>query len=221
MRRSTTRIKTAVFGGLAVFGGVEALKGMWELANGSKALLDQQEQLGRAGMDHLSVLRLTADAYRDIAKAVPTAAVSEVLKTTREMRAILGPNASLGQLEAQTQKALQVDALRANTFGKNHQSGDYYKLLRAEEMKGIATDAKKREEFTDAAFGYITSFGGKLTANDYQTFARRAGAAFMNVDIQKSMGPLSVLMADLGGSAAGTAAMTLQQLQVGAATMSK
>ena len=43
----------------------------------------------------------------------------------------------------------------------------------------------------------------------------------MNADVQKSMGPLSVLMADLGGSAAGTAAMTLQQLQVGAAVMSK
>ena len=148
------KAKKAVFGGLAVFGGVEALKGMWDLA--------QQEQLGRAGMAHLDVLRLTADAYRDIAKAVPTAQASEVLRTAREMRAILGPSASLGQLEGQTAKALQVDALLANTFGKDHQAGEYYKLLRSAEMKGIATDAKKREEFTDAAFGYITSFGGKL-----------------------------------------------------------
>jgi hypothetical protein len=215
-------MKTAVGGGIAVFGGVEAIKGMMALAKGSKELLNQQEQLERAGVSHLDVLKLTEQAYKDISKAVPTAAASEILKTVREMRAVTGNDAGGLQANiAQTPKALMVDALLANTFGKEHQSGEYYKLLRSAEMKGIATDAKKREEFTDAAFSYITAFGGKLTANDYQVFARRGGAAFMNADVQKSMGPLSVLMADLGGSGAGIAAMTLQQLQVGAATMSK
>jgi hypothetical protein len=219
--KMSANAKMALGGGLAVFGGVEALKGIWALAQGSKELLNQQEQLERAGVSHLDVLNLTAEAYERIAKAVPTAAASEILKTVREMRAVTGKDAAgLEAAMVQTPKSLMVDALLSNTFGTG-KHGEYYKLLRSAEMKGIATDAKKREEFTDAAFSYITAFGGKLTAQDYQTFARRGGAAFMNADVQKSMGPLSVLMADLGGQAAGTAAMTLQQLQVGAGVMSK
>ena len=213
------KAKKAVFGGLAVFGGVEALKGMWELAKGSKELLNQQEQLGRAGMSHLDVLRLTADAYRDIAKAVPTAQASEVLRTAREMRAIVGPNASLAQLEATSTKALQVDALLSNTFG-TEKHGEYYKLLRSAEMKGIATDDAKREALTDAAFSYITAFGGKLTANDFQTMARRGGTAWMNAK-PELIGPIAILGAELGGQTAGQTLMTLQQLQMGANTLSK
>jgi hypothetical protein len=195
------------------------LKGMWELAKGSKELLNQQEQLGRAGLSHLEVLRLTADAYEKIAKAVPTAQASEVLRTAREMRAIVGPNASMAQLEATTTKALQVDALLSNTFG-TEKHGEYYKLLRSAEMKGIATDDQKREALTDAAFSYITAFGGKLTANDFQSMARRGGTAWMNAK-PESIGPLAVLAAELGGQTAGQTAMTLQQLQMGANTLSK
>jgi hypothetical protein len=68
---------------------------------------------------------------------------------------------------------------------------------------------------------FITAFGTKLTANDYQTFARRGGAAFINADLSKAMGPLSVLMADLGGNSAGTAFMSLHQFRTGANTLSR
>jgi hypothetical protein len=158
-----TSMKLTLGGGALFLGGTEALKGMWELAKGSKELLNQQEQLGRAGMSHLDVIKLTTDAYERMAKAVPTAQASEVLRTAREMRAIVGPNASMAQLEATTTKALQVDALLSNTFG-TEKHGEYYKLLRSAEMKGIATDEEKRTALTDAAFSYITAFGGKLTA---------------------------------------------------------
>jgi hypothetical protein len=43
-----------------------------------------------------------------------------------------------------TAKSLQTDALLSNTFG-TEKHGEYYKLLRSAEMKGIATDEKKRE----------------------------------------------------------------------------
>jgi hypothetical protein len=92
-------IKKTLAGGALIFGGSEVLKGMWELAKGSKELLNQQEQLSRAGMSHLEVLNLTADAYNKIAKAVPTAQASEILRTAREMRAIAGPAASMAKLE--------------------------------------------------------------------------------------------------------------------------
>lgn len=112
-----------------------------------------------------------------------------------------------------------VDTLLSNTFGiESH--GEYYKLLRSEEMKGISTNEAKREQFTDQAFSYITAFGGKLQARDYQTLAKRGGAAFINMK-PEAMGPMSVLAADLGGDQAGTAMMTFHQLMTGANTMSK
>jgi hypothetical protein len=151
------------------------------------------------------------------AKAIPTSTVAEYLRTVNELRAVTG---STSGAQALSVKALMVDALLSNTTGKESH-GEYYKLLRSAEMKGISTDPEKLQQFTDQAFSYITAFGGKLNAQDYQTFARRGGAAFMNADIGKSMGPLSVLMADLGGSAAGTAAMTLHQFITGAGVLSK
>jgi hypothetical protein len=207
---------TKLIGVAAVLGGAGILGALWKIAEAGKDLLDQQDQLRRNGIAYNDVLRLTADGYDRIAKAVPTATVPEILKTERELRAVTGSTEEAVKL---TPKALKVDALLSNTFSTK-MTGEYYKLLRSEEMKGIATDEKKREAFTDAAFSYITAFGGKLKAQDYQTLARRGGAAFINMS-PEAMGPLSVLTADLGGDATGTALMTTQQLQLGANTLSK
>jgi hypothetical protein len=112
----STSMKLTLGGGALIAGGAGAVDIMWKMAQHGKELLNQQEQLGRAGMSHLDVLKLTADAYDKIAKAVPTAEASEILKTAREMRAIVGPKASMEELEKTTAKAMQVDALLSNTF---------------------------------------------------------------------------------------------------------
>ena len=117
-----------------------------------------------------------------------------------------------------------VNALLENQAGKTggtYQSDEFYKLLRSAEMKGIATQPEKLQQFIDSAFSYIVAFGGKLSAADYQMMARRGGAAWMHMDPQKAMGPMSVLAADVGGSAAGQAAMSLYQFQQGAMTYSR
>ena len=216
LEKALVGLKGAAWGAAGAFAGFEGLKGLWDLAKGSKELLNQQEQLRRNSVSNLDVLRLTADAYDKIGQAVPTATASQFLATVKELRAVTG---SPARAEALAPKALMVDALLSNTFG-NERHGEYYKLLRSTEMKGVATDPKKLEELTDAAFSYITAFGGKLTAQDFQTFARRGGTAWMNMK-PESFGPAAVAMADLGGSSAGTAMMTLQQLQQGTMTLSK
>lgn len=99
---------------------------------------------------------------------MPTATAAEYLKTVNELRAVTG---TVAGAQALAPKALMVDTLLSNTFGKETH-GEYYKLLRSAEMKGITTDPKKLEELTDKAFSYITAFRGKLTANDFQTLAR-------------------------------------------------
>ena len=207
----------AVVGAVGVLGGAAVLGGLKNIADHGDKLLDQQDKMRRAGLQQNEVLKLQADYYEKIAKSVPTSTVSEYLKTVNELRAVTGSTQGAANL---AERAMKVDALLGNTFNKD-MSGEYYKLLRSAEMKGISTDPAKLADFTDKAFSYITAFGGKLSANDFQLLARRGGTAFMNADIDKAMGPLAVLAADLGGSGAGTTLMTLQQMQMGANTLSK
>jgi hypothetical protein len=178
---------------------------MWALAQGSKELLNQQDQMERFGRSHLDVLKLTEQAYKDIAKEVPTASIDEVLKTVRELRAVTG---DWGKAEALAPKALMADALLGNMAGDSGGAKGYtefYELMRSAEMKGISTTPAKLDEYTDATFGMIQAFGGKLNAGDFQTLARRGGAAFINSDIQKSLGAIGVMAADLGRPTAGNA----------------
>jgi hypothetical protein len=77
-------------------------------------------------------------------------------------------------------RAMMMDALISNSLGTD-QTGAYYRLMRSAEMKGISTDPAKLEQLTTQAFSYITAFAGKLTPQDFQTFARRGGTAWMNM----------------------------------------
>jgi hypothetical protein len=211
----------AILGVGGIAAGVGIIGGLKTIASHGDKLIDQQVKLTNQGYKQNEVLKLQADYYDRIARAVPTSTIAGYLKTTNELRSVTGEGpeglAKAGELAI---KAMKIDALLSNTFGTNKE-GSYYNLLRSEEMKGIATNDARRDQMTDAAMSYISAFGGKLTADDFQNMARTGGAAFMNADVAKSMGPLAVMAADLHGGPAGTALMTLQQFQTGAHTLSK
>ncbi|MGJ0505679.1 MAG: hypothetical protein ACR652_00810 [Methylocystis sp.] len=217
---SLNKISASVVGGLAAIGGVAVLSAFKNVAEHGEKLLDQQFKLRNLGVEQNEILKMQADYFKSISKAVPTSTVDEYLKTIRELRAVTGGDAAgLAAAARMAPKAMMMNELLGNEMGTK--AGDeYYKLLRSGEMKGIATDPKKREAFIDEAYKYIAGFGGKLTADDFQVLARRGGAAWMNAK-PEALGPLAVLAADLGGSGAGTTLMTLQQLQTGAMTLSK
>jgi hypothetical protein len=205
-----------LIGVAGILGGTAIVGGLLEMAKHGDKLLDQQDKMMRAGLQYADVLKLQGTYYNSVANAVPTSTAAEFLKTTNELRAVTG---NTDEAAALAPKAMMVDTLLSNALGRE-MHGEYYKLLRSAEMKGISTDPEKLQQFTDQVFSYITAFGGKLSAEDFQTLARRGGTAFMNAK-PEAIGPLAVLAADLGGSAAGTTIMTLQQLQTGANTLAK
>jgi hypothetical protein len=216
MFSSLNTTSVAAGGALAALGGGAIIGGLMNVANHGQKLLDQQDKLQRAGIAYNDVLKLQADYYNRIAKSVPTSTAAEYLKTVNELRAVTGSTAEAAKLAP---KAIMLDTLLGNSMGTKH-SGEFYKLLRSAEMKGISTDEAKRDAFTEEAYKYIAAFGGKLTANDFQLIARRGGTSWMNAK-PEALGPIAVTAADLGGSGAGTTLMTLQQLQMGASTLSK
>lgn len=210
----------AVVGSMAAIGGATVLGALKNVADHGDKLLDQQFKLRNLGVQQNEILKLQAQYFANVAKAVPTSTVDEYLKTVRELRAVTGGGAEgLAAAARMAPNALIMNELLGNEMGTK--AGDeYYKLLRSAEMKGIATDPTRRDAFVNEAYKYIAGFGGKLTANDFQTIARRGGSAWMNAR-PEAIGPIAVLGADLGGSQAGTTLMTLQQLQMGATTLSK
>jgi hypothetical protein len=212
---------------IAVGAGLGALaveKTFMHIANAATPLLNAQDKLVRTGLAYNEVLKVQKSFFDDISKRIPTASASDFMGIVKELRPIFGKDVPIEEVMKAAEKATMVDTLLANITGRHvgkGELGEYYKLLRATEMKGVATDPAKRELFTDEAFKYITAFGGKLKADDYQTMARRGGVAWMHTDIGKTMGPLSVLAAELGGSGAGQALMSLFQFQQGVATLSR
>jgi hypothetical protein len=225
--------KTAIGGGIALFGGAETIKVMWKLAKGSDELLDKQNQMLRLGVSQNDVLKITNDYYDKINKAIPTARASQWVGQVKEMIGITGLQpGGLEEAQELSQKALRMDALLANTMGSSsHGVGsEFYKLMRSAEMAGIVTDKAKRDKFSDEMFSYITAFQGKLKPDDIMTMARRGGTSWMNLvagdagtqgEKSRALGAFSVLAADVGGAKAGTAMQTLQQLQFGTAVMSQ
>jgi hypothetical protein len=216
MFSSLNTASVAVGGALAALGGAGIISGLMNVANHGQKLLDQQDKLQRAGISYNETLKLQAEYYNKIAKSVPTSTAAEYLKTVNELRAVTGSTAEAAKLAP---KAMMIDTLLGNTAGTS-KSGEFYKLLRSSEMKGISTDADRRDALAEEMYKYISAFGTKLTANDFQTLARRGGTAWMNAK-PEALGPIAVVAADIGASGAGTTLMTLQQLQMGANTLSK
>ena len=145
------RTTLLVAGAMGVAGGVGLASAMMKIASHGDKLLDQIDQLNRLGVTQNEILKPQAGYYDSITKKVPTAPLSEYLKTVKELRAVTGSTEEAAKLAP---KALMMDALLGNQAGSAH-AGDYYKLLRSSEMKGISTDAVKREAFIEEFYKYM------------------------------------------------------------------
>ena len=217
------RWKVALMGAGAVMAGGAILGGLSKIAAKGSELLNQQNQMARLGIAQSKIAAMTANYYASVAKAVPTSTVEEYLATVKELRAVLG---STGEAEQFAPRALMFDALLSNVMGKKVH-GELYRLLRAGELKGIATDPAKLNDLIQQAYSYIAAFGGKLTAGMIQNLAVRGGTAWMNADLKKAFGPMAVLAAEMGASGGGgnsspgVVLYQLQQLMMGAHTLSK
>jgi hypothetical protein len=211
-------LKLMAAGAAAIVGGGEAVKAVLDIAEKGQKLIHQQNMLKQAGLDNLQILNLTADAYKRITAAVPTATAADALRVINELRSVTGDTALA---EAAAPFALKVEALLNNKTGKDSE-GEGFKLWRAMEMKGITTsNPAMTNVLMNALVQDIIGSGGKITADTYQAMAKTGGASWIHASPQFIAGPGSVLAGDLGGDRAGTAMQTLYQLLTGATTMSK
>ena len=211
-------------GVLALAAGGGMLAGLNKLADLGDDVIDQQNQMVRLGIKQNEIARLTADYWKSVAKAVPTSTLVEYLQTVKELRAVVG---STAEAEKFAPAALKFDVLLSNVLGKE-MHGSLYQLLRAGEMKGIATQPGQLQDLIQQAYKYIAAFGGKLTPQMIQRLAVRGGTAWMNANLKESFGPMAILAAEMGQSGGGGSSSSpgvvlyqLQQLQLGAHTLSK
>lgn len=217
VEKAFTGWKLAIAGAGAALAGSAIVAGVFKLADGGKALLDQQDKLQRTGMSYNRVLEIQAKYFSEINKAIPTSTASEYLKAINENQSVVGVNVA----EKFTPTGLMVDEIIGNATGKKA-SGSGFNLLRALEMRGTTmTDFEGTSKLMNAMAQNIVGSGGKLDATTYQTMAKRGGVAWINASPEFITGGASVLASDLGGDTAGTAIMTLYQMLSGATTLSK
>ena len=77
-------------------------------------VFDQQDKLRRSGVQQNEILRLQADYYDKVAKAVPTSTLSDYLKEFNELRSVVG-----GEKAAQVAPwSMQLEAIISNATGK-------------------------------------------------------------------------------------------------------
>ena len=208
-----------VLAGIGGAASIAAIVGLEKLSKKGIELINQQEQLMRRGVQLADVNRITAEGFDKVAKAVPTAEVSEYLKVVNDLRGALG---STAEAEALAPTAMKLQALLANSAdarGKQmHQA--FWDILRGGEMKGIVTDPAQMAHLIESSMPWFMAQGGKLTPSMFKTFARGAGASWMNTDIDKALPAIMTSIGDLSGPTAGKAMMSLWQSMMGSTQIS-
>ncbi len=208
----------ALKGAAQIIAGGMMVDAFAKIAKHGDDLLDQQDKMRRAGIDNLKVLEATSVAYQSIAKAVPTAAGSDILKTVNELSLVTKGN--IDEALEYAPKMLKLSALIGNATGRNG-GDDAYNMMRAVELHGDVLDPAARDKLLGGMAQAIIGSAGKITGADFYQMASQGGAAFMHSAPDFLTGENSAIMQVLGGAKTGTAMMSAYQFVTGAHTMSK
>jgi len=209
------RTTLAVVGSLAAIGGATVLGALKNVADHGDKLLNQQDQLRRAGIAHNEVLKVQAKYYEQIAKTIPTSTAADYLRVYGELRSVVGAD----KAEAKTPWALKLEALMSNMSGKSSEK-EGFKILRALEMKGITlSDPAQADKLAELMMKNIVGSGGKLSASDFEAMAKTGGVAWIKSSPRFIGTSLSNVASDLGGDRTGTTLMSFNQLLTGATKM--
>jgi hypothetical protein len=191
-------------------------------AEHGEKLLNVENQMIRQGWKMNEVVNARADAYERVARAAPTSSASGIMAREKEAFGIFG-NAEIAKQFAPF--LAQADALIGNATGKPSE-GSGYKLLRTGELKGIGPNAEKAMELIKQEAGWINAFGGKIDAEGFLTFARRAKQSWTAQDVTSMSNPMTMAaiataIADIGGPTAGQSMQSLYQTQQGTMVFSQ
>ncbi len=217
-RLGTTKgaMKDLLLGAGEVFAGVEVLKAVGHIAAAGKELNHQQSILMRQGVAYRDVMKETHSIYSDMLKMVPTASAVDFTRTLSELKTVKG---SIDGARQALIQSLKIEGLIGNSTGKSAE-GQGYDFWRSVEDKGIIQNKQKTDQFLNAMTQGTIATGGKIGGNDWFTYARRAGSAWMGDDLKAL--PLQLMeMQTLGASGAGVARRAFANRTEGAIKLTK
>jgi hypothetical protein len=202
-------------GGL-IAGGIAGYA-LWKTMHASEDLTDQQDKMRRQGRTEEQIRSITNIAFDDIARQVPTATASEILKSTAELTFTKG---NFQSAVGSTAQALKIDALISNATGTKVE-GQGFQMYRALEEKLVTQDKAHTDKLLGIMAQGTIATGGRVSGRDWFTFAKRAGVSWINQSDEFVGTTVPTLIQSLGADTAGTAVMTMYQTLMGAGTLSK
>jgi hypothetical protein len=199
------------------------LFGIYELMKNAEEPMHQEAMLRLLNIDQPTIGRMSSEA-RDIAVAVPGSGYSKNIQNMGELYSIVGAEGAM----AIAPKLAEIDRVQSIVGGKGKDQGSAYVLTRATELMGKLTnpvthqvDMKLFGSIIDNMSRMSIASHGKVTPEEWLNYAKQAGPAAGNLDIDGLYTTAAIIQA-MGGNRAGTAAAAIQrQFAGGVMTASK
>ena len=165
-------------------------------------LLDQENKLLNTGVARYDIAKLTARAYEDIIKEVPTATASEALRVANEMKMITASmEVGSHEMTENIKLGLKLEAL-TKSLGKNGDK-ESYGLFSILEKHADAMSEERSKKMSDDIYKIIASSGGRVTASQIAQVASTSAVAFRNLKQDVFSTWFGTAMQEMPGNIAG------------------
>lgn len=195
--------------------GVATGAGMWavyEIAKAAKEPMHQEAMLKVLGLDQATIGSMSREA-RDIAISVPGSGYAKNMQNMGELYSIVGAEGAM----AIAPKLAEIDRVQSIVGGHGKDQGSAYVLTRATELMGKLTDPTTHKVDLKLFGAIIDNMSkmsiashGKVTPEEWLNYAKQAGPAAGNLDIE-GLYTTSAIIQAMGGHRAGTAAQAIQR----------
>lgn len=155
------KLKLAIGGGLAIYGGEKMLRVLGGLVEHGSKIVHQQEMLRIAGVRNLEVVEATRRAY-EVSGRVQTTTISGNLKHIGELRYAFG---SMEQASQYIERVSKANAILNSIKGGGHD--EVWSLIKSLEEKGLTSKPQEFMRYIDIMTKATEASNGRVTPQQF------------------------------------------------------
>ena len=210
-----SRMKLAIGGGLALVGGVAALKALGDVLDKGANLQRMQNNMRLGGMKEVEVAEATAKAWEMTAK-YRSLGVVRIGDMINEVRTVFGDTKSaMENIEPALKSAVVLQSTLKGKGGSEKIVGQVFDMFKTADLRNVTDSPEATEKFFQQMTKVVNVTGGKVTPHDFlqmQKYAKGAGQGWTD---QFITGPVASMMQEQSPSTVGQSLMSMHQAVAG------